>query len=558
MMRMAPAGPTRRRFLRQLGAWLALAAALFGHAGPASAHAVVLETVPADGAVVAHPPEAIAIRFNEPVGLIAAQVLDADGDPVPPDGAPQVEGGQLRIPLPPDLAPGSYIASYRVASIDGHPVGGSVVFSVDRASEHFRPPPAEAEGVGWTAATVMARTLLNAGILGGAGGLLFLVLVAPLGPGLDGIARRSALIFSTAGGIAAILSIGIHGGLLLGGPASSLLDPGAWRAGFASSFGATALVAGAGLSAIAAALRPSGPAALRPLACAGAIAALVSFALSGHVVTAGPRWLTVPLLVAHVAAAAFWAGALVPLLLGLRRLGKAAAPAVERFSHIALAAVAVLLLAGLVIAILQVGSVGALARTSYGLILVAKLAMVAGLVALAAVNKIRLTPALRHGAPGAAPALGHTIGAEIALVAAILVATAALGTMPPPRAIVAGSGSHAGHGQASLDAGLAITVLSAGRSAEIVLDSARSGVNRAEIAVRDPAGAAIEASEVTFIAANRAAGVEPIRRAATRTDSGAWHVDDLLLVPAGEWSVRLDVLVSDFEKVAFETSFRLQ
>jgi copper transport protein len=111
---------------------------------------------------------------------------------------------------------------------------------------------------------------------------------------------------------------------------------------------------------------------------------------------------------------------------------------------------------------------------------------------------------------------------------------------------------------AGLDAGLAIIILSAGRSAEIVLDSSRSGVNCAQITVRDPTGATIDADGVTFIAPNRTAGVEPIRRAAMTKDSGAWYVDDLLLVPAGEWSVRLDVLVSDFEKVAFETSFHFE
>lgn len=561
MMRVAPAGPTRRRSLRLLGACLALVTALSGHARSASAHAVVLGTVPVDGAVVVRAPEAITIRFNEPVGLIAAQILDADGEAVPRDGAREVEDGQLRIPLPPNLAAGSYIASYRVMSIDGHPVGGSIVFSVGNVSERFLPSPAAAAAAdtGWTLAMVMARALLNAGILGGAGALVFLILLAPLGPGLARITKGIALIFSVAGGIAAILSIGVHGGLVLGGPATSLLDAGTWRAGLASAFGVTALVAGAGLAVIAVAVRPSAPAALRPVACTGAVAALVSFALSGHVVTAGPRWLTVPLLVAHAAAAAFWTGALVPLLIAVRRLGKAAAPAVERFSRLALAAVAILILAGLGIAILQVGTLGAIIGTSYGLILVAKLVMVAGLVLLAALNKIRLTPALCRGSPDAALALGRTIRAEIALVTAILVATAALGTTPPPRAIIAGPESHAGHGQeGGADPGLAISILSAGRSAEIVLDASRSGASGAEIMVRDPTGAVIEASEVVLISANRTAGVEPIRRAALRTDSGAWHVDGLLLVPAGEWSVRLDVLVSDFDKATFETTFHLQ
>jgi copper transport protein len=185
--------------------------------------------------------------------------------------------------------------------------------------------------------------------------------------------------------------------------------------------------------------------------------------------------------------------------------------------------------------------------------------LVAGLVALAAINKLRLTPSLARGEPGAAIALRRTIAAEIGLALSILVATAALGTAPPPRVLGGAAESHAGHMIEAHGhvAGLSVTMVSSGGSAGIVLASAQSGINSAQIELLDSAGAPIEANEVTLMAANPSAGVEPIRRAAEATAPGTWRIRDLLLVPAGRWSIRVDALVSDFEKATFETVISL-
>jgi copper transport protein len=549
------------RFLRILPRALAAMTLLLAWSGAALGHAVVVETAPADGALVDSAPEAVVIRFNEPVRPVRGQILDASGADVTPPDAVSVEGPALRIALPPALAPGSYIASYRVVSIDSHPVGGSIVFSVERVSSRVTAPTGAADDFGWRLAIIAVRAILYAGILGGAGGVLFLLLLKPAEPVPARAARRIAAAFAAAGCLAALAAIGVQGGLLLAGPLASLAEPATWRIGLASSYGITAATAALGLALVAAGLWPQRSEALRPIAWLGAAAALASFTLSGHVVTAGPRWLTAPVLIVHTSAAAFWAGALAPLLQAIGELDRAAAPLVARFSRRALAAVTILIVAGAVIAVLQVDSLSALVETRYGLILIAKIGLVAGLIALAAVNKLRLTPSLARGLTGAATALRRTIAAEIALVLAILIATAALGTTPPPRAFAGGAESHAGHlaeAPGPEVAGLSVTIASAGRSAEIVLASARSGVNQAEITLLDGTGRPLQAQDVTFIAANPAAGVEPIRRTAEPAGPGRWRVDELLLVPAGRWSLRVDVLMSDFEKAIFETEVALR
>ncbi|HET6520923.1 MAG TPA: copper resistance CopC family protein, partial [Geminicoccaceae bacterium] len=192
-----------------------------GGGAAALAHAVVVETVPADGAVLDAPPGTVVIRFSEPVTPIAVRVLDGAGRAMTAPEAATARDREVRIALPPDLPRGSYIASYRVTSLDSHPIGGSIVFAVgapsatgptDRAGEAD-------DDAGWRAALLAARLVLYAGLLGGAGGVLCRLLVRP--PAADGAGApgRATAGLAAAGAVAALLSIGLEGGLLTGAPA---------------------------------------------------------------------------------------------------------------------------------------------------------------------------------------------------------------------------------------------------------------------------------------------------------------------------------------------------
>ena len=66
--------PTLRR-----ACFAALALALLLLAGQAAhAHAVLIESVPVDGAVVEQAPREVVLRFNEPVAPAMLRVLDAE------------------------------------------------------------------------------------------------------------------------------------------------------------------------------------------------------------------------------------------------------------------------------------------------------------------------------------------------------------------------------------------------------------------------------------------------------------------------------------------------
>src|SRR5699024_4121989 len=119
-------------------------------------------------------------------------------------------------------------------------------------------------------------------------------------------------------------------------------------------------------------------AAVRPLLLLiGAVVVVAGLGLRGHAASPSPRWLPTPAVVSHALVAAYWVGAFWPLLWHLRRRQLPdSAVVIRRFSRLAVVAVAGLVLAGIVLAIVQLGSVAALWQTGYGLILLAKIAAV--------------------------------------------------------------------------------------------------------------------------------------------------------------------------------------
>lgn len=165
------------------------------------------------------------------------------------------------------------------------------------------------------------------------------------------------------------------------------------------------------------------------LATIGGLVAVRSFDHIGHIPDRD-TWLLDAVLLAHLLTVAFWIGILTPL----RRL--ALTPATfarcaevsRRFGHVASVTVPALILAGGYMAVELTGSVAALTGTAYGLALVLKIVLVAGLLGLAALNKLRFVPGLERGAPDAAAALATTIRWEWTAVMLILGVTAVMTT----------------------------------------------------------------------------------------------------------------------------------
>lgn len=174
------------------------------------------------------------------------------------------------------------------------------------------------------------------------------------------------------------------------------------------------------------------------------LAATVSFPWSGHAGAtegaAGVILLASDLV--HVLAAALWLGAVAGLGLALHRLRRepredhaALIAALEGFAGVGSTLVALIVVTGVVNAWLLAAPVGVAqtAASPYGVLLGLKFALVLGMLGCAALNRFRITPALRASPHGAAPlkALGWSLAAEAACGGAVLAMVGALGTLPP-------------------------------------------------------------------------------------------------------------------------------
>ena len=111
---------------------LVLALCWFGLAEHATAHALLVEAVPAEAAVLDASPPQLVLRFNSRIEhklSRAALMLGEDGQPQPLTIDAATTPDRLVATLP-ALAPGSYVVDWQVLSVDGHRVAGKLHFQV--------------------------------------------------------------------------------------------------------------------------------------------------------------------------------------------------------------------------------------------------------------------------------------------------------------------------------------------------------------------------------------------------------------------------------------------
>jgi len=159
--------------------------------------------------------------------------------------------------------------------------------------------------------------------------------------------------------------------------------------------------------------------------------ASTSFAWVGHI-HASPNLLPSLVLSLHLVCAAFWLGALAPLLIVAHQGDSQIAMVAARFGKLALALVGILLLAGAGILWTLIASAAAFWCSAYGEMMAIKLLTVALLLSIAAANKLYLTPRLLNRDAGATRLLRRSILAEILCGTLILFITAAFTTITGP------------------------------------------------------------------------------------------------------------------------------
>ena len=504
-------------------------------------HASLVGSEPVDRAVVAQPPAAIRLIFNEPVSPLALRLVGPGGQSAEltdVTAADQV----LTIRIPGSLPRGTHLLSWRVISADGHPVGGAITFSVVEPSAEPPLRPQFEPDRKLRIAIWLGKIVLYVGLLFGVGGVFYAAWIAHAP--LSDATRNLLLVVLNGGLIAAVISVGLQGADMMELPLSEIRQTQLWAKGFATSYGAAASLAAAAIALALTALRAKSHGRLPAALALGGVGA--ALAVSGHAASAAPELLMRPAVFLHGVSVAFWVGALIPLMSAMGAAEQRAAE-LKRFSRAIPAAVAVLAASGLGLAIVQLGTLDALWTTSYGVVLSCKLAAVLALLTLGAWNRYVLTPRTAGGDSIAAGRLAASIKLEVAIVAVILGLVALWRFTPPPRTYLA-----------ALSAPIQVHIHTANAMADVRFEPPRAGGRTVTVAVWDGNFAPLPAKEVTLVLAKPDAGIEPLRTAAVYVADSSWRVDGLTLPMSGRWRVRVEILINDFEKRTIEDDIDLR
>jgi len=427
----------------------------------ASAHALPTRSDPVADARLLDAPARVTATFTEPLNtdLSFIEVLDGLGERV--DEGPtrfSVENDrEMWAGLRTGLKPGYYVVVWQTLSdLDGHLLRGSFPFTI-LTPDGGEPAGPRFTGAGEsggepTAGTVAAKWAVYLAAFSLVGGAFYGLIVPPAAGGVG--ARRpvyltvglSAVALLAAGAAELLVQAVQIGGLSKVGDA---LDT-AWGTRWWQRELAAA-VAGAAMAAAYALRRAGRPGLARgaeALALAAGLGCLFLLAAISHGASVdGSFWAAAADFI-HLAAAALWAGMLFQLIIVIRRSrslsdeerAALAAAHLGRFSAVGAGAVLVLLATGVFSAFVQVDSLRGLVGTGYGVTLLAKLALLAPLLAIAAFNAAVLGPAAlatvgRTGAEaaGALRRLGSLATAELTIIAVVVLVAAVLVQFPTAR-----------------------------------------------------------------------------------------------------------------------------
>ncbi len=531
---------------------------------PASAfaHATLQATVPERGAKLDRPPGEVVFRFDEAVeaSFGALRIFDSKGQEVQTGKAfhPGGKGAEIAVRLRPGLGDGTYTATYRVVSADGHAVSSGFVFTVGEASSPSESLDQLLAGGGTGSVTntalSVARAVQYGAIAVGLGALIFLLVCwAPLGvvsPAFSARLRRVLVIAALAGLLSAAAAVVLQGAVGQGGTFWAAAKPAVVSEVLGTRFG-RAWGLGALAWAVALAVLAARP--LRPRLLAVPLFALVLLpSFGGHTSVQKPVAVLLPANLVHVLAMSAWLGGIAVLVLALRaatsELATEArtpllASVVSRFSGLASVALPVLLLSGVVQAIVEVGSFSALLDSAFGRAVSLKIAVALGIIALGYVNRQRLLPALRRATtPGRTGVLiRRTLRLELALGLTAIAITGALSSYAPSVAESSGP--------------FATTVNIGPARLEVTVDPARVGPNQLHLYLFDRrTGAAFEGTqELRATAAMPSKQIAPITLSPHVAGPGHYVVDGAALAVAGDWTITIVDRVSDFDE--YETRF---
>lgn len=528
---------------------------------PVNAHANLTRSEPLANARLTEAPSEIRLWFSEPLQPQFSRILvrDSDGsllslsdtvfDTSDPTYMSVSSGG---------LADGLYTVSWRaVSASDGHSTEGSFSFGINVIVTSPNTALEEAP-VALASVLVNAFHLMSASVTVGS---LAFVLFVWRGTGRSEHRLQSLTLLGWVSWVAALLCVLVaqtarnSGASLFDAPFNSgLIDTLSM-----TRFGMLWLVRfGLWLvTGICLWLLPKRPG-LAWLAFVLGAGVLSLHSLFGHASGVEDAGVAVAANALHLLLTALWVGGLVAFLVSLMPLPRAIDAAqttgvlVARFSNYARITVVGLALTGVYAAWLHVGSFSALIGTFYGRALLFKTLLFLPLLAIAGINLIWTAHQLNAGVFRWVGRLRGLVGAEIALLAAVLVAAAVLTSGSPARATEALRAANAA--QPALDPYFGMEIVN-DQMIHLEIIPGTVGENEFIVTLFDEAGAAItDASLIRMRLENRDQDIGRSEIRPQLAEDGSYRINATNLSLPGEWRIRLNIqrpgqfdMVTDFE-----------
>lgn len=523
----------------------------------AQGHAALLDTEPGSNASLETPPDAVELRFNEPVEPVYIRVFDRSGDTVSAP-SPVSEGTGVQLPLSAALSDGGYLVSWRVVSADSHPIGGSFRFSVGDAPVDWSELPQQSasdENRTLMGLYSAVRALFLLALLSVSGQVLFAVWIRPGGPR----EREASLIGALTGllWVAGLLQTVLQGVRIYGPDFAFTEGAQAATLGLNSTLGQSTLMALAAYTLVAVLVSWRTRPAVWWAAWLVSLVGLGALLMTGHVVTSPDAAIALPALAIHVLVASIWLGAFPGLLQSAKHDSRdRLVVLLRRFSARAMGAVALMIVAGLTIAVLQVASLDGLLTSGYGQTLLGKVALVCVVLGLALDNKVRLTRRLARSVRGTRNLLQRNVRLEWGALVGVLLITATVSIQMPPRADVH---DHDDHYIPYQEMGEVIQMMVPGNPWTMDFQMAHDslGENQIVLAFYDDDGRVQRPEAVTVRFGMPEMEIEGPRQPLEQVGPIYLRTVDDVVFP-GTWVADIEVLIDDFTQTNYrvEASFR--
>jgi copper transport protein len=491
-----------------------------GAATTAYAHAGLESSEPAASDILEQGPAQIVLDFDEPIESAGASIdlfddagtgidlgeptLSADDDSVLSASAPTIDDG-------------TYAVVWRIVSVDGHVIDGAFSFQVGTAAaadagallDRLDDGAGADRAVSTTFGAARALGYLGVALLLG-GGLLRLL------SGGDHRSRRFLLIVGGGCALALVstaVAFGMYATTVSGGRVADVFDGAAWSTAMDTRTGhmlivrlvalviATGLVVGWGASRAAW---------WRATAVIAAIAVVVTFPASGHAGAVSPAALWVTLGALHAAGGLVWVGGLAMVAVG-------GVTSARHFSIVSTIAIPVVVVTGSIQTLELVDDLDDLTATTWGRVLLVKIAVVVVALSVAGVSRWLVVHA-------AGASLRRTVVTEGVLGLGVIALAAGLVALPPTAAAESRV--------------FQSTIAEAGLLADVTVTPGRVGANDVHIVVTPPGSSIRPVVGLTarMSLPSRDLPASPV----SIVDDGPNHFTGRITLPfSGDWTLEL-------------------